>query len=101
MRMRAALWPESSAQSHGEEISAFLGRSLAGWLAGRHAVSAFVAVLAAGQAADGEAGRRAAVDSLGAGQGRSPVTPRPQFADGNDFGGADPREAIATHGVPP
>jgi hypothetical protein len=39
-RMRAALWPES----HAGEIAAFLTGNLTGWLAGLHAVAAFVAV---------------------------------------------------------
>jgi aminoglycoside 6'-N-acetyltransferase I len=42
-RMRLALWPESSAASHAEEIAAFLTGNLTGWLAGLHAVAAFVA----------------------------------------------------------
>ena len=42
-RMRVALWPESSAESHAEEVTAFLTGNLAGWLAGLHAVAAFVA----------------------------------------------------------
>jgi ribosomal protein S18 acetylase RimI-like enzyme len=42
-RMRAALWPESSAESHAEEVTAFLTGNLTGWLAGLHAVAAFVA----------------------------------------------------------
>jgi GNAT superfamily N-acetyltransferase len=43
-RMRAALWPESSAQAHAEEIAAFLSGNLTGWLSGLHAVTVFVAV---------------------------------------------------------
>jgi aminoglycoside 6'-N-acetyltransferase I len=43
-RMRAALWPESSAESHAYEIAAFLTGNLTGWLAGLHAVAVFVAV---------------------------------------------------------
>jgi GNAT superfamily N-acetyltransferase len=43
-RMRAALWPESSAETHTEEIAAFLTGNLTGWLAGLHAVAVFVAV---------------------------------------------------------
>src|SRR5262249_42820999 len=42
-RLRTALWPETSAESHAEEIAAFLTGKLAGWLAGLHAVAAFVA----------------------------------------------------------
>ena len=42
-RLRTALWPESSAASHKEEIAAFLTGNLAGWCAGLHAVAAFVA----------------------------------------------------------
>jgi aminoglycoside 6'-N-acetyltransferase I len=47
-RMRAALWPECSPESHAEEIAAFLTGNLTGWLAGLHAVAAFVAVRPAG-----------------------------------------------------
>jgi aminoglycoside 6'-N-acetyltransferase I len=47
-RMRTALWPESSAESHAEEIAAFLSGQLTGWLAGLHAVTVFVAVRPAG-----------------------------------------------------
>jgi GNAT superfamily N-acetyltransferase len=47
-RMRAALWPESSAESHAEEIAALLTGNLTGWLAGLQAVAAFVAVRPAG-----------------------------------------------------
>jgi GNAT superfamily N-acetyltransferase len=43
-QMRAALWPETSADSHAEEIAALLGGNLTGWLAGPHAVAVFVAV---------------------------------------------------------
>jgi aminoglycoside 6'-N-acetyltransferase I len=43
-RMRAALWPDTSAESHAEEIAAFLTGELTGWLAGLHAVAVFVAV---------------------------------------------------------
>lgn len=43
-RMRTALWPDTFAESHAEEIVAFLTGSLTGWLAGLHAVAAFVAV---------------------------------------------------------
>jgi aminoglycoside 6'-N-acetyltransferase I len=46
--MRAALWPESSAESHAGEITAFLTGDLTGWLAGLHAVAVFVAVRPAG-----------------------------------------------------
>jgi aminoglycoside 6'-N-acetyltransferase I len=42
-RMRGALWPESSAANHAEEIAAFLTGNLTGWLAGLHAVAALVA----------------------------------------------------------
>lgn len=42
-RMRTALWPESSAESHVEEITAFLTGNLSGWLAGLQAVAVFVA----------------------------------------------------------
>jgi aminoglycoside 6'-N-acetyltransferase I len=42
-RMRTALWPETAAASHAEEISAFLTGNLAGWLSGLHAVAVFVA----------------------------------------------------------
>jgi aminoglycoside 6'-N-acetyltransferase I len=41
--MRAALWPETSAESHAEEIAAFLSGDLAGWLAGLQAVAVFLA----------------------------------------------------------
>jgi GNAT superfamily N-acetyltransferase len=47
-RMRSTLWPDSSAESHAEEITAFLTRNLTGWLAGLQAVVAFVAVRPAG-----------------------------------------------------
>jgi GNAT superfamily N-acetyltransferase len=43
LRMRAALWPESSADSHVEEVAAFLSGDLTGWLAGLQAVAVFVA----------------------------------------------------------
>ncbi len=43
-RMRATLWPESSASSHAEEIDAFLTGNLTGWLSGLLAVAVFVAV---------------------------------------------------------
>lgn len=43
MRMRMALWPETSAERHAEEIAAFLSGNLTGWLAGLHAVAIFVA----------------------------------------------------------
>jgi L-amino acid N-acyltransferase YncA len=46
--MRAALWPECSAESHAEEIATFLTGNLTGWLAGLHAVAVFVAVRPAG-----------------------------------------------------
>jgi aminoglycoside 6'-N-acetyltransferase I len=42
-RMRAALWPENPAETHAEEIAAFLTGNLTGWLAGLHAVAVFVA----------------------------------------------------------
>jgi GNAT superfamily N-acetyltransferase len=42
-RLRTALWPENPAESHAEEITAFLTGNLTGWLAGLHAVAAFVA----------------------------------------------------------
>jgi aminoglycoside 6'-N-acetyltransferase I len=41
--MRAALWPESSLESHAEEIAAYLTGDLTGWLLGLHAVAVFVA----------------------------------------------------------
>src|SRR6516225_2636367 len=44
LRMRSALWPDSSSESHAGEIAAFLTGSLTGWLAGLHAVAVFVAV---------------------------------------------------------
>src|SRR5262245_55974633 len=47
-RMRVALWPETSAESHAEEVAAFLTGTLTGWLAGLHAVAVFVAVRPAG-----------------------------------------------------
>src|SRR6516225_5984630 len=47
-RMRVALWPESSAESHAEEVTAFLTGNLTGWLAGLQAAAAFVAVRPAG-----------------------------------------------------
>jgi len=43
-RRRVALWPETSAQTHAEEVAAFLSENLTGWLAGLHAVAVFVAV---------------------------------------------------------
>ena len=43
-RMRAALWPETSAESHAEEIATFLTGNLTGWLCGLKAVAVFVAV---------------------------------------------------------
>jgi hypothetical protein len=43
-RMRVALWPENSVESHAEEIAASLSGNLAGCLAGLHAVAVFVAV---------------------------------------------------------
>jgi aminoglycoside 6'-N-acetyltransferase I len=42
-RLRAALWPDCPAESHAEEVAAFLSGNLTGWLAGLHAVAAFVA----------------------------------------------------------
>jgi aminoglycoside 6'-N-acetyltransferase I len=42
-RLRAALWPDCSAESHAQEIAAFLTGKRAGWLAGLHAVAVFVA----------------------------------------------------------
>jgi GNAT superfamily N-acetyltransferase len=47
-RMRATLWPDSSAESHAEEIAAFLSGDLTGWLAGLQAVAVLVAVRPAG-----------------------------------------------------
>src|SRR5215472_11218777 len=47
-RMRGALWPESPAETHAEEVTAFLTGNLAGWLSGVLAVAAFVAVRPAG-----------------------------------------------------
>jgi GNAT superfamily N-acetyltransferase len=44
LRMRVALWPDSSAASHAEEIAAFLTGNLTTWLSGLHAVAVFVAV---------------------------------------------------------
>jgi hypothetical protein len=46
--MRVALWPETSAGTHAEEVATFLSENLTGWLAGRHAVAVFVAVRPAG-----------------------------------------------------
>jgi len=43
-RMREALWPETSVESHAEEIAAFLTGNLTGWLSGLYAVAVFVAV---------------------------------------------------------
>jgi aminoglycoside 6'-N-acetyltransferase I len=43
LRMRSALWPDDSSESHAEEIAAFLTGNLTGWLAGLHAVAVFVA----------------------------------------------------------
>ncbi len=42
-RLRAALWPETPAEGHAAEVAAFLTGDLTGWLAGLHAVAAFVA----------------------------------------------------------
>jgi aminoglycoside 6'-N-acetyltransferase I len=42
-RMRVALWRETSAEAHAGEVAAFLTGDLTGWLAGLHAVAAFVA----------------------------------------------------------
>lgn len=42
-RMRVVLWPETSAETHAEEIAAFLTGNLTGWLTGLHAVVVFVA----------------------------------------------------------
>jgi aminoglycoside 6'-N-acetyltransferase I len=42
-RLRAALRPEDPADGHAREVAAFLTGNLAGWLAGLHAVAAFVA----------------------------------------------------------
>jgi aminoglycoside 6'-N-acetyltransferase I len=42
-RRRVALWPETSAQTHAEEVAAFLSENLTGWLAGLHAVAVFIA----------------------------------------------------------
>jgi aminoglycoside 6'-N-acetyltransferase I len=47
-RMRSVLWPEPPAESHAEEIAAFLSGDLAGWLAGLKAVAVFVAARPAG-----------------------------------------------------
>ncbi len=47
-RMRATLWPESSASSHAKEIDAFFTGNLTGWLSGLLAVAVFVAVRPAG-----------------------------------------------------
>jgi aminoglycoside 6'-N-acetyltransferase I len=44
LRLRAALWPDTPAEDHTKEISAFLTGNLSGWLAGLDAVAAFVAV---------------------------------------------------------
>jgi hypothetical protein len=44
IRMRAALWPDSSAESHAQEIDAFLTGNLTGWHSGLKAVATFVAV---------------------------------------------------------
>ena len=46
--MRVALWPETSAENHAEEIDAFLSGNLTGWLSGLHAVAVFVAARPAG-----------------------------------------------------
>jgi len=43
-RMRVALWPDTSSDSHAEEVTAFLSGNRTGWLAGLHAVAVFVAV---------------------------------------------------------
>jgi len=43
LRMRRALWPETSAEGHAEEIDAFLTGDLTGWMSGLHAVAVFVA----------------------------------------------------------
>src|SRR4051812_5217178 len=42
-RMRGALWPGPTRGAHAEEIAAYLGGDLSGWLAGLLAVTAFVA----------------------------------------------------------
>jgi aminoglycoside 6'-N-acetyltransferase I len=42
--MRVALWPESSAEEHAREVTAYLRGELTGWLAGLNAVAVFVAV---------------------------------------------------------
>jgi hypothetical protein len=42
-RRRVALWPETSAQTHAEEVAAFLSENLTGWLAGLHAVGGWQA----------------------------------------------------------
>ena len=47
-RMRAALWPDAPAESHAEEVAAFLSGDLTGWLAGLKAVAAFVAARPSG-----------------------------------------------------
>jgi aminoglycoside 6'-N-acetyltransferase I len=43
VRMRVALWPEGSADSHAAEIAAYLFGNLTGWFAGLHAFTAFIA----------------------------------------------------------
>lgn len=47
-RMRTALWPEHTVESHAEEVTGFLTGNHSGWLAGLHAVAVFVAVRPAG-----------------------------------------------------
>jgi GNAT superfamily N-acetyltransferase len=44
LRMRVALWPEGSIESHAAEITASLTGNRTGWLAGLHAVAVLVAV---------------------------------------------------------
>ena len=40
--MRTALWPETSAEAHADEVAVFLTGNLTGWLAGLHAVAASI-----------------------------------------------------------
>lgn len=42
-RMRAAFWPETSAEGHAGEIAALVSGQLSGWLASLNAVAVFVA----------------------------------------------------------
>ena len=48
LRMRAALWPETSAAEHAAEVDAFLAGDLSSWLVGLWAAATFVAVRPAG-----------------------------------------------------